>query len=602
MTSHEPPPPAAPKTSIASLGVSRRVVAWLLSLTLLLALFEGVGLGMLLPVLAYVRTGGLPGGGPLARAMQESLGWLGAWGKGWELAGLLLIALAVICLRYAINYVRDVRLVHLRLSITRRLRSRVVDALVHADLGYLLARRSGELQSSLTLEAERAGEAAAAQIGIVTSLALIVVYILVLLLLSPLLTLCTAPILASVALVLRWQGRRSASLATAVSEQNLRLGDQASEVLGGILRIKMRNQEDRAAQMLSVTVERIFAGMFNLERLRLMVEIAMHPLMAMAGLLVILLAVEAAKMDLAVLGVFLFVLVRMAPQVNQLISLWSFRNACRASLRRVSELVDEATARREPGGGQREEPAPLKGIELRDVWFSYPGSPGGGYALEQIDCAIPARSLTAVVGRSGAGKTTLVSLLAAYHLPTQGEIHFDGHPLESYGLAALRKGMAFVDQEPFFFNDTIRENLNFGVEPPLDAAALEQALKDSGSWEFVSRLDQGLDTVVGERGSRLSQGQKQRLAIAHALVINARVLILDEPTSALDKTSELIIAQTIRDLASRLTVIVIAHRLETVRRADRILLLERGRLTAQGDHDSLLAGCPQYRELFSVPR
>ena len=226
----------------------------------------------------------------------------------------------------------------------------------------------------------------------------------------------------------------------------------------------------------------------------------------------------------------------------------------------------------------------------------------GGYALQQIDCFIPARSLTAVVGRSGAGKTTLISLLAAYHLPTQGEISFDGQPLENYRLATLRRGMAFVDQEPFFFNDTIRENLNFGVEPPLDDASLEQALRDSGSWEFVSQLDQGLDTMVGERGSRLSQGQKQRLAIAHALVINARVLILDEPTSALDKTSELIIAQTIRELAARLTVIVIAHRLETVRRADQILLLEHGRLIAQGDHESLLADCPQYRELFAVSR
>ena len=240
----------------------------------------------------------------------------------------------------------------------------------------------------------------------------------------------------------------------------------------------------------------------------------------------------------------------------------------------------------------------MKGVEFRDVWFRYPGAKQDDYALQSVDCAIPANSLTAVVGRSGAGKSTLASLLAAYHLPTQGEILLDGHPLETYRLSALRQGMAFVDQQPFFFNDTIRENLNFGVVPPLSDAALEQVLKDSGSWEFVSRLDQGLDTPVGERGSRLSQGQKQRLAIAHALVVKARVLILDEPTSALDKTSERIIAQTIRNLASRLMVIVIAHRLQTVRWSDQILLVEQGRLIAQGNHESLLAGSPQYRELF----
>lgn len=598
MNGPEAMPPKVSHVTLANLGVTRAVVAWLFLLTLALALFEGMGLGMLLPVLAYVRSGGLPSSGPLADTLHMALGWLGAWGKSWELAGLLIITLGVISFRYFINYLRDVRLVHLQFSITRSLRNRLVSALVHADLGYLISRRSGELASTITLETERAGQAASAQISIITSVVLIGMYVSILLLLSPLLTACTAPILASVALVLRWQSKQSSSLTMAVSEQNLRLGDQVSEVLGGMLRIKMRNQEAQAEQLLSATVERIFRGMYNLERLRLAVEISTHPLMAMAGLLVILLAVLAADMGLAVMGVFLFVLVRMAPQVTMLINLWAHRNACRASLRRVSNLMDQAVQQRETSGGGRENPAPLQGIELRDVWFAYPGDSNQGYALEQIDCAIAARSLTAVVGRSGAGKSTLVNLLSAYHLPTQGQILLDGHPLESYRLSALRQGMAFVDQEPFFFNDTIRENLNFGVVPPLSDADLEQALKDSGSWEFVSRLEQGLDTQVGERGSRLSQGQKQRLAIAHALVVKARVLILDEPTSSLDKTSERIIAQTIRELASRLMVIVIAHRLQTVRRADQILLLERGRLIAQGDHESLIADCPEYRELF----
>ncbi|MCB2189970.1 MAG: ABC transporter ATP-binding protein/permease [Deltaproteobacteria bacterium] len=591
-------PPSDFKTDLAGLDVSRASVAWLFILTMVLALFEGVGLGMLLPVLAYVRTGGLPGGGPASQIMQDALGWLGAWGKSWELAGLLVMTFGIICLRYAVNYVRDVRLARLRLSITRTLRNKVVRSLVRSDLGYLLSNRSGELQTNLILETDRAGQAASAQISIVTSSALIVVYVLLLILLSPLLTACTAPILAAVALVLRWQSKKSVSLANAVSEQNLRLGDQASEVLGGILRIKMRGQEEHAEQLLSSTANRIFHGMFNLERLRLAVEISTHPLMAAAGLLVILLAVAAAEVGLAVMAVFVFVLVRMGPQVNQFINLWSHRNACLASLHRVRAMMTQAGQRRESVGGDRQEPAPTKGVEFRDVWFRYPGSLEDGYALEEIDCAIPAPSLTAVVGRSGAGKSTLANLLSAYHLPSQGQILLDGQPMESYRLAALRKGMAFVDQEPFFFNDTIRENLNFGVEPPLSDADLEQALKDSGSWEFVSRLEQGLDTPVGERGSRLSQGQKQRLAIAHALAVKARVLIFDEPTSALDKTSELIIAQTIRELASRLMVIVIAHRLQTVRWADRILFLERGRLIAQGDHDSLIADCPQYRELF----
>ena len=234
MASSSPATPEGFKSDLAGLGVTRATVVWLFLLTLVLAVFEGAGLGMLLPVLAYVRTGGLPGGGPLAHTLQGALGWLGALGKGWDLAALLLITLGIICLRYAINYQRDVRLVHLRLSITRRLRRRVVRSLVRADLGYLLSRRSGELQAILTMETDRAGEAASSQIGVLTSVALIAVYIVVLLLLSPLLTACAAPIFIALGFTLRWQSKRSATLTSAVSSMNLRLGDQASEVLGGI--------------------------------------------------------------------------------------------------------------------------------------------------------------------------------------------------------------------------------------------------------------------------------------------------------------------------------------------------------------------------------
>ncbi|MCB2228216.1 MAG: ABC transporter ATP-binding protein/permease [Desulfarculaceae bacterium] len=590
--------PSEEMISLGGLGVSRGLVVWLLFLTLALALLEGMGLGMLLPVLAYMRGGGLPASGPLGDLLQGALGWLTAWGRGWDLAGLLVITLGVIVLRYFVNYLRDVRLMRMQLSITRLLREKLVAALVRSDLGYLLSRRSGELLSTLTLETDRAGQSASAQVSIITSLILIAVYLAILLMISPLLTVCTFPILGLVALVMRWQSKKARALTEAVSEQNLRLGDQAAELLGGMARIKMRNQEAETERRLSETVGRIFQGMYRLDRMRLGVEISAHPLMAAAGLLVILLAVVAADLDLAATGVFLFVLVRMAPQVSLLINLWALRNACLASLRRVSGLLAMADEQREHLGGERETPAPGESIEFEDVWFAYPGQEGRGFALQGIGCRIPANSLTAVVGRSGAGKTTLVSLISAYRLPSRGRVLLDGHPLESYRLAALRKGMAFVDQVPFFFNDTIRENLNFGVEPPLDDAALKRVLVDSGSWEFVSHLDQGLDTLVGERGSRLSQGQKQRLAIAHALAVNARVLVLDEPTSALDQASEQIIARTVRELASRMTVIVIAHRLETVRRADNILVLEDGRLVAQGGHESLLAQSPQYNELF----
>ena len=590
--------PGQAAVRIDNLGIDQKTVFLLLALTVLMALLEGAGLGMLMPILTLVSSSDVAGGGFLHDFMHKALAWSESFGQAYRLPLILSLAFLLIVLRYFVNYLRDVRVARLRLGIIRLLRRRLIDALVNSRLGYIGANRSGELQATLTVECERAAEAAAAKVAIATSIALIAVYAGLLLLLSPLLTLCAVPILGTVGLVLHWQRRKSADLTQAVSKYNLRLGDQTSEFLGGITRIKMRGQQERTSGELFGTIERIFKGMLSLERLRLMVEISMHPLLAFAGLSIIFIAVQVIRVDLAVLGVFLFVLLRMAPQLNMLVSFWAYHHSCRASLVRVLNLAEQAELNLESAGGQQQLPDEIPDLSCSEVWFSYPGAPKDHYALKRVDCVIPSGAFTAVVGRSGAGKSTLINLFAAYHSPQRGQVMSGGRNLAEYRLKDYRKRIGMVEQTPFLFNGTIRENLNYGVEPPLDDQGLKGVLKESGSWEFVKRLPGGLEAMVGERGSRLSQGQKQRLAIAHALATGARLLILDEPTSALDKSSELIVAQTLKNLAGRLTIVVIAHRLETVRRADLILVLEGGRLIAQGDHDSLLKECETYRELF----
>ncbi|KIX15438.1 ABC transporter ATP-binding protein [Dethiosulfatarculus sandiegensis] len=589
------------KTSEAysHLKIKNTTILLLFVLTVLMALFEGAGLGMLLPLLAFVQSGAPQGDGLLHDFMQKVLSWSEIFGKDYELVLLLSATLLVIMVRYFINYLRDARLARLRLDITRRLRKMLLGALLQAGLGYIAESKTGELQAGLTTECERAAESAAAKVAVITSGILIVIYISLLLLLSPLLTLFTIPVLALVGLLLNWQRKKSRNLTYSVSQQNMSLGNQVSETLRGITRIKMRGQQNATGKKLSETIERIFTGMLGLEKLRLLVEISMHPLLALAGLTVIYLAVKIIQVDMVILGVFLFILLRMAPQVNLLVSLWAYYNSCRASLERVTGLIRQAEACEEAtGGGLSLSLNNPPEIKTTDVTFKYSGAKDKTYAIEDISCQIAAGSLTAVVGRSGAGKSTLISLLAAHHAPTKGRIEFNGVPLKEYSLSNLRRRIGLVEQNPFLFNSTIRQNLNFGRQTPLDETGLQNALKESGSLDFVERLEQGLETLAGEQGSRLSQGQRQRLAIAHSLAIDARLLILDEPTSALDKTSELIIARTLRRLAGKLTVVVIAHRLETVRRADLILVLDKGRLTAKGDHASLLQTSGIYRELF----
>jgi subfamily B ATP-binding cassette protein MsbA len=240
-----------------------------------------------------------------------------------------------------------------------------------------------------------------------------------------------------------------------------------------------------------------------------------------------------------------------------------------------------------------------KSIRFQDVGFSYSTEEGEHQILHNIDLEVHAGEVLALVGPSGAGKSTLVNLIPRFFDVTTGSILIDGNDLRSLTLGSLRRQVAQVTQETILFNDTVRNNIAYG-RPEVHANLVEQAARNALAHDFILRMPQGYDTVIGEKGFRLSGGERQRLAIARAILKNAPVLILDEATSSLDAESESLVQAALANLMEGRTVVVIAHRLGTIRRANRIAVLEEGRITAIGSHEELLTASPTYQRLYQL--
>ncbi len=238
-------------------------------------------------------------------------------------------------------------------------------------------------------------------------------------------------------------------------------------------------------------------------------------------------------------------------------------------------------------------------VRFENVGFSYASEDGDQQILHNVDLEVRAGEVLALVGPSGAGKSTLVNLIPRFFDVTSGRILIDGQDVRDLTLSSLRRQIAQVTQETILFNDSVRNNIAYG-QPETRPTLIEEAARNALAHDFIMRMPQGYDTIIGEKGFRLSGGERQRIAIARAILKNAPILILDEATSALDAESEALVQAALANLMQGRTAIVIAHRLSTIRRANRIAMLEDGRITAIAPHEELLASSPTYQRLYQL--
>ncbi|MEK3688915.1 ABC transporter ATP-binding protein [Paenibacillus sp. FSL R10-2736] len=482
-----------------------------------------------------------------------------------------------------------IRNVEIQQTYGRQLRYEVYSALLRAEWSFFLKKRTSDLINVMTTELARVLAGISCFLQFLTSLLFTLVQIGFAFWLSPKMTLSVLVCAVLLSLFSRRFIRKAKKLGSRSTELGKTYLGGITDQLNGIKDIKSNNLEHSRLEWLHAFTGEVKQEQLDYTRLRSNSQLLYK--LSSTLLIAVFIFVSFRFMQAEGPNLLLVILVftRLWPTFSTLQSLMEQLASVLPSFKQLQLLQDECLAAVEHDrveGGEAVAPMILKhGLEARNVDFRYhPHEPE--YSLQNVNVSIPARKMTAIVGRSGAGKSTLVDLLMGLMQPETGEILADGAPITGERLLSYRRSIGYVAQDPFLYNATIRDNLTM-IKPDAEEAELWEALEFASSADFVRKLPDGLDTLLGDRGVRLSGGERQRLVLARAIIRKPSILVLDEATSALDTENEKRIQEALERLKASVTVIVIAHRLSTIRGADQILVIDQGRVIQQGIYSGL---------------
>lgn len=551
-------------------------------LVAVLALLGGAALGLVFPWI-----------------MQNLVDAVLTRGEVAELNRITLILVVTFLIRSVFYYLQGWTLAYVGERIVVDLRRETYAHLHHLSVRFFTDRRVGELVSRLSSDVTLVRAALTNNVATVLSQSLTFAGSLALMLLLnwrlTLFILLLAPLIAVSGAVF---GARLRRLSTQVQDQLADGTALAEEALSGTRVVKAFTREPYEVQRYGDQMERAFRATMRLT----IVRSAFGPLISFFGFAALAgilwfggREVLAGRLSGGALIAFLVYGVNIAASLGAFTSLYTQIQEALGASRRIFELLDETPEVRDAPDAH-----PLPAVEGRltfdSVSFSYPGT---DRVLRDIELEIRPGEVLALVGPSGAGKSTLFNLIPRFYDPTEGQVCVDGHDLRAVTLASLRAQIGLVPQETQLFSGTVRENLRYGKLDATDEE-LEAAARAANAEEFIVRLPQKYATLVGEKGVKLSGGQRQRIAIARALLKDPRILLLDEATSSLDSESEGLVQEALERLMRGRTTVIIAHRLSTVHNADRIAVLDQGRLAELGTHAQLLAAEGLYARLYRM--